>query len=41
MNNKPFIGKFSGFLFIGEEKAEYNEKLLISYYAKALLRQRE
>ena len=34
MENKPFIGEFSGFLFIGEEKAEYDGELLVSYYAK-------
>lgn len=34
MKNKPFIGQFSGFLYIGEEKAEFNKKKLVSYYAK-------
>ena len=34
MEKKPFIGQFSGFMFIGEEKAEFEGKTLISYYAK-------
>jgi hypothetical protein len=34
MEQKPFRGKYSGFLMIGEEKAEYNGKKLINYYAK-------
>lgn len=34
MENRPFRGKHSGFLMIGEENAEYHKKKLISYYAK-------
>lgn len=34
MKKKPFIGMFTGFLYIGEEKAEFNGEMLVSYYAK-------
>lgn len=34
MEKKPFIGRFTGFLYIGEEKAEFDGGTLVSYYAK-------
>ena len=34
MEKKPFIGRFTGFLYIGEEKAEFDGEMLVSYYAK-------
>lgn len=34
MKKKPFIGRFTGFLYIGEEKAEFDGETLVSYYAK-------
>lgn len=34
MEKKPFIGSFTGFLYVGEEKAEFDGKKLVSYYAK-------
>ena len=34
MKKKPFIGRFTGFLYIGEEKAEFDGETLVSYYTK-------
>ena len=34
MEKKPFIGRFTGFLYIGEEKPEFDGEMLVSYYAK-------
>ena len=34
MKKAPFFGKFSGFLLIGEEQAEYDGEMLVSYVAR-------